>query len=475
MRHPVLALVVLLASPFAGARAQSTLELDEVVRATAAFHPKVRAALQKEQAAEAQLMAAQGAFDPVLDVYSAMREGGYYSLRRVDAELRLPTALWGTELWTGYRIGQGVESDRYPSYYSDETLDRGELRAGVRVPLWRDGPLDARRAGTRQAEIERGGARAGRWAVEYALRQKATQAYWKWVAAVREREIADELLTLAEARLAAVEQRAKAGAIAPVDVLEAERSVLSRRRARVSAERSAQAAALVLGLFVRDEAGDPAPPLTRVPPAALAVPPPIGDPEAAFARVRACHPLVQDAQARLEGQRVERDLADARLGPKLDLKMQISRDLGDGNDTLPGTVYEAGLVFSMPLALRTARGKLSAAEAKLAAEARALQLVTDELQADLRDAASAYRAAVEKREYVEQLAETTRRLAEAERRRFDAGATSLLVVNMREQSVGEAALSVIGAFAEQWTAAARWEALTRCEASDPPASGADPA
>ena len=439
------------------------ITLGRVIASVQEHHPKVRAALANERVAEAQLGAARGAFDPYLSVYGALRHGGYYELRRVDAEVRAPTPLWGAEVWAGYRVGQGIEESRYPTYYDDQTLDRGELRAGVRVPLWRDGPLDYRRAGRQQAEHRRGAAREDREMTELELQQKATGAYWSWVAAGQAYAVSEELLELAQQRQAQVERRAEAGAIPPVDALEGRRSLLSRQRYLVAARRKVEASALVLGLFLRDEAGDPAPPgLDRLP-EVLPTPEPVGDPSAAFEQVRGCHPSLEAPRAYLEYQRVARDLARARRGPQLDVRMQVSRDFGEGDTSLPGTVYEAGLVFSMPLALRTARGNLEAAEAEVASQTQDLRLLEDTLLTELRDAASAYEAAAERYRILQELADTTRQLAEAERRRFDAGATSLLVVNMREQSVGEAAMSVVSAASELWYARARWDALTRCE------------
>ena len=123
------------------------ISLHEVLASAAEHHPRVRAALAGERAAESELLAARGAFDPQLDVIGKLRTGAYYELRRLDAEIRQPTPLWGAEVYAGYRLGLGVYEDHYPSYYSDETLDQGEVRAGVRIPLWRDGRLDSRRAG----------------------------------------------------------------------------------------------------------------------------------------------------------------------------------------------------------------------------------------------------------------------------------------------------------------------------------------
>jgi outer membrane protein TolC len=165
----------------------------------------------------------------------------------------------------------------------------------------------------------------------------------------------------------------------------------------------------------------------------------------------------------MESYRVALDLERARLNPQLDVRAQVSRDIGEGDSSLPGTVYDVGLYFSMPLALRTARGRVRAAEARLDAQRESLRLMEDSLRMELLDIASAYQAAAERYEVLESLNDTMRRLAEAERRRFELGDTTLLVVNMREQSLGEASMDLVQAVSDLWDKYVSWQAATRCQ------------
>ena len=80
-----------------------TVSLASVLLSTEAHHPRVRAALANEAVAEAEVLAARGGFDPTLRARGALRHGGYYDLRQLDAELRAPTPLWGAEVWAGVR------------------------------------------------------------------------------------------------------------------------------------------------------------------------------------------------------------------------------------------------------------------------------------------------------------------------------------------------------------------------------------
>ena len=189
------------------------------------------------------------------------------------------------------------------------------------------------------------------------LRQSATDAYFAWVAAGRRASVATDLLTLAETRQRWVDARVEAGAIAEIESLEARRSVLGRRASGSSAavRRANRLGPLPL----------PSRQLRRPPgraecsPSFCAPAPPPESPiaarsdEAARAAL-ACNPLLRQKIASLQAARLSRDLAQAQRAPRVDAFVGASRDFGQGSETLAGNVLEAGLIFSMPLAMRTA-------------------------------------------------------------------------------------------------------------------------
>jgi cobalt-zinc-cadmium efflux system outer membrane protein len=461
-RFLIVAAVALLAAP---AVAQRPLTLEEVLESAREHHPRVEAALARVDVAESELMGARGAFDPQLAARAKLQTGGYYELRRVDVSVYQPTPLWGTTVWAGYRYGQAVNDVTYPSYYGDDTLSGGEIRAGVSVPLWRNGPLDYRRAGRRIAEAGIDAAEQTQRYTWLSVQQKATESYWKWVAAGRKLQVTREILDLAQTRIGQIERRIEAGAVAPIEGLEARRSLLSRQQKLATAQRSLEASALVLGLFHRDRRGDPDPPAPEQLPqgTVTGAPADLGDPVAAFQRVVSCAPTLMALRAKVRQLETKVDLARARRGPQLDASLEVSRDFGQGDDpTLPGTNFEAGLTFRMPLLLRSDRGALGAAEAELNAARAELRLAEDELRTALGDVASQNRMAQENLRLARESLEVVTELAEAERRRFDAGTSSLLFVNLREQSLADAAVAEVEAAAGTWGAYATWQALTAC-------------
>lgn len=460
-------LVGALAFVSTSARAQE-LTLPEVLRSAAQHHPRVAAALAREDIARADLVAARGAFDPTLSARGALRMGGYYELRRMDVELRQGTPLWGADVFAGYRFARGVREQRYPTYYGDETRGGGELRVGVAVPLWRGGPLDERRAARRRGQHRLEAASSAREATALELRRWATDAYVAWATAGRQLTFVTELLELAERRYTWVEARVGAGALAPIDLLEAERAVLGRRRAAIVARRRTEAASLVLSLFHRDSEGRPSRPgLEVLPNGLLDLDPMEANAARPLHRVVQCHPELAGRRARLEALTVDRALSQAQRAPRVDLNAEVSRDLGRGDETLAGTVFEVGLLFEMPLGLRALTGRARAAAALVEAAEEELRLAEDTLRVRLADTLSAYRAAEERRALAASMVANLRAVAEAERRRFADGASQLFMVNQREQALAEAGLAEADATREVWRARAAWDAWTACPGTAP--------
>jgi len=447
------------------------LRIEEVFDSVKAHDPRIRKAVQRLREAEGNVMAARGAFDPRLEGNGNLLTGAYYDLRRADAELRQPTTLWGSEIYFGYRVGLGL-NERWPTYRPDQTLSGGELRAGIEIPLYRNGVIDEPRAQRSRALELQEAAREGLSSAELDLELAAAGAYWNWVSAGQKLEVTRALVQLAEERDDQLRGRLAAGSIAEFDVTDNERILLERRALLVSASRAFEKAAFDLSLFLRDASGRSIVPSNdRLPDVVL----PEGETDlseqSVMARVLACHPEAERARAELRAAEVDVRLARNRLAPEVDGLFEYSRDLGDltGTEqdiTLPGNVFKAGVQLSMPLAFRDERGKATAARAKADANRAELQFIEDTLRARVRDAASAVRAARERVELTDDVVETAAELAEGERRRFDVGSSNLIFVNLREQQAAFARVRLIDAVAVAEIEQTRWDTTTRVRCED---------
>ena len=122
---------------------ESALTLAEVLSSIDRDHPAVAAARQDQAAARGDRTAADGGFDTAFRTRVAGTPLSYYRNFRVDTVVEQPTALWGSTVFGGYRLGRGD----VPDYDGKQlTNELGEVRAGLVVPTIRNGPIDRRRA-----------------------------------------------------------------------------------------------------------------------------------------------------------------------------------------------------------------------------------------------------------------------------------------------------------------------------------------
>ncbi len=449
------------------------LALEEVLASVERHHPSLQALEGRVRAAEGGRLAAEGGFDPVLTA-RGFGSAGYYRYARTDATVSLPTPLWGASFFAGWRLGRSLEASDFPDYYRyDETLDGGELRAGVTVPILRDGAIDARRAGIARAERAVEAAEHERAARRWRVRLAASEAYARWVASGLKLAVVEALLHLAEARDAQIAARVAAGAVAAIEHLENQRAVLERRQARVAARRSVERTAIALSLYFRDEAGAPrVPDLRRLPEAlsSSAVVP--MDESEAIEVALSRRPEIVRLGALREAARVVLELAENQVLPRLDVSVNGSIDLGSTDDgslrsQLSPPTGEALVSLSVPLLFREGTGRLRAARAELDALDAEIELARDQITLEVRDACSAVAAAREALAAARESAQVAAAVAAAERSRFDAGASTLLFVNLRETAAAQADASVIDAEADVAVAAAQ-RAAAMAESVDRP-------
>jgi len=436
------------------------LKLDEVVESVRAKYPLVEAALQDVESARGEGVSSRGAFDLTLKSRASWDLESYYRSQTFDAVLEQATPVWGLSLFGGYRRGLGS----FPVYDGKlQTLDGGEWRAGVSLPLLRDGATDATRARVARADL-------GVEVANAALQQQfvesvrsARQRYWEWVAAGGKMKVARQILEIAEKRDLQLRVQQKKGDVSIFDVNDNFRGVVQRRSQVESAERAIRRAELELGLFFRDSSSNP------VVPDRARIPEGFPNPEDERSKSDAeWDGLIQQAQTRrpdlnrLQGQRAQNDqerfLAENQLFPKVDLSLTMSKDLGSGGVELSKPETEASVVIEIPIPFRGARGRVQSANAldsKIASQAR---LTSDRIATEIRDSRSALLQALNRVRLAEQEVELAQGLEQGERARFAHGDSNLIFVQLREQTTADAATRRIDALLDYWAARAAFEA-----------------
>lgn len=435
------------------------LGLAELVRSVEERFPSILAAEQDKRAAEADRTSADGGFDPSWRTTGAVIPIGGYPSQRLDTAIEQALPFWGSSVFAGYRIGRG----EYAVYDGKlDTNDFGEVRVGARINLWRDGPIDRRRASIERAE--RGVDIAARSFDQQRIDavRVASFRYWDWVAAGQRLALARAWLDLALVRDAGLLRRVEAGDVPAFEQQENQRAILQRQAQAIAAKRAIEQASIELSLFLRTESGAPIRSDSARLPAKIPEPTPISparveaDERAALAR----RPELERLEAQKKQAAIERRWAENQRRPAIDVAVVGSHDLGPGDAKLAKPVLEATIVVDIPILTRVATGRERAASAQMARIDAQARLQRDRILADVRDAASALAAAEERVIVAGSELDVARSLAKQELKRFDLGDGTLLLVNLREQAALEAALRQIDALADWQKGLAAYRAAT---------------
>jgi outer membrane protein, heavy metal efflux system len=169
----------------------------------------------------------------------------------------------------------------------------------------------------------------------------------------------------------------------------------------------------------------------------------------------------------------DQSLAKNQLLPKLDLGIAYAKDFGVN----PGTTYiqptqyptelRAYLVFELPLLLRTPRGRLNAVHAQQEKLSLIRDLTRDRIKTQIMDLSQSITAALNRIHYTHQEVELSQKLEEAERKRFLHGDSSLLIINIREQTTRDAMNKEIDALSDYFKSKAEYETFIQPPQENP--------
>jgi len=423
------------------------LTLAEVLRAAESNHPKMRTIALLEQLAEAKVTEKEGAFDPSLVLnsesmrYQSPTDPGKPKLAEEQLAAVQIQDISGWKLISGYRRNQGqVKSP------DSLTGSGGEFFVELKMPLLRGLGLNEKQTALEQAKAARLQARAAGRVIRLQTLLAASLAYWEWSAACTDYYLLQRNLELARTRANQVKERLAAGDLPRVDGLEAEQEVKRREEALAKAERGVQKAAIKLSLYLWNSQGQSQ---TMPPPERSALLLPASFAAAARARVEMAErpsaqevsqselqaletrPEMIDIQFQRNTVELDRKLAENDRLPALDLTVSPGVDMGAKSI---GLTYKLGLQLTIPLANRSADGRIEAAQLK----SSKLDLdQVNEIQrilAEVRDAVSLLETSHFRWLPALQSYQLAAQLEEAERLKFSLGDSTLFLVNQRERA-----------------------------------------
>lgn len=395
-------------------------------------HPMAVQAELVKKVGDATVQQARGGFDPKIgtDIGQKYFKGDqYYSL--VDAGLKVPT-WFGIEVQAGYEQNGGV-------YLNPEnsTSGGGLAYAGISLPVGRGLFIDERRAELRKAQIFQKSTRVEQRLMMNDLLYEAGKAYWNWFEAYQILQVYQEAIQLAEFRFNAVKQQAESGDKPSIDTLEAGIQLQNRQLALQQAQLDYQNATAMLAVFLWQNGQIP----LELEPSTVPV-----NKELVLLRTTenlmldrmdslvAYHPYLQQYRYKIDALKIDRRMKIENLKPKLDLKYNALNQVVGNNPFADLSInnYNWGLNFSMPIPLRKERGALRLAKYKI--QDAELGIVDKQAQLGYKITASIneWNTTREQTQLYQRTVNDYRGLLEGERNKFDAGESSLFMVNSRE-------------------------------------------
>ena len=434
---------------------------EEVLRSSALTFPSILEAFEREAAARADQLSADGAFDLMLRGEAFDRLTGFNDGGAVRAQATQPLQPYGAQIFGGYTLSDG----RLPTSQSSfNTNEFGRFNVGALFSLLRDRDIDPRRFGLEDTRLAASQARLDVMLVQLNVQHEALRAYWRWVAAGEEIRVFEELLEIAEARQIGLTREVQEGGRARIALTENEQNLLARRSLLEDARRNLSVAANSLGFYLRGSDGTMIVPtremlpdmgkMRGIAPVEKLVATPISEVIRNRPELQAFGLAIERANNRIALRRND-------LLPRLDASVELSRGFGDpASPTGDTTGAAVGVTFTVPLQRREARGRLQRAEAELRETELRQRRIADQITTEVGNIIDNLTAAVKVADLADAEVKQANAMVQAERTRFRLGAGDFFFVNRREEAAADAQIKAIRARLAGRLAEASYNAAT---------------
>lgn len=432
------------------------LSVDEIHAWIDRSHPLLKGAGTEKVMARGRMLKALGAFEPVLindteiERFVSKDKFGTQSVGFNDTLIEARNPM-------GFRYSAGVRQAIGDAKIPDLSFGNGnqQVLLGGFFPLLKGLMVNPENAELQRSELADPRADIRIAQTRQDLFLAAATQFWDWVAAVRYVEVQRRALKVAEDRFKQVDGRAKAGAVAPLDVVEANQEVQRRREVSIAAQRQVEQEQFKLSMFLWENNVPSLPSLDRVPdfPAQMLSPTP-DTVKAHKVQAKAERPEIREIGIEAKMNDIDLELAKNNLLPSLDAEAAPARN---PEKFVLGLGYRFGLELRIPILQRRSRGEVLEAQGKADRFVMVQKFREQQVVVDVDNALSAIERAKERMEAAVQSLRLARTLEEGERFRFGLGATSVLFVNLRERNSVDSEAQVIRAKADYQKAQALYQ------------------
>ncbi len=435
------------------------LQEADVLRSASQHYPLVLEALENIETARMQVREAYGSFDLKLKSKVDSRTRGFYTGRATDTVIEKPFSKLNAKAYTGYRVSRG----RYPDYEGKaDTLEGGEVRAGVSFSLLRDRALDSRRVKLFNNQLKLSQQEAKALLTRLKTQKEAQKSYWNWVAQGNTFLVYKNLLEVAQKRDHGLRARVRQGDLARIYLTENQQYILKRKTQMLKAQQAFWEASLTLSLFLRDEKGMPILPDQSQLLKQISKPDKLKSQklDESLKLVQEMSPILKNLSLDIQQTENQIALGQNALKPRLDLSFEMSKDQGNGLGKLEGTENRALLSFEIPLQRNLGQGQRLSAKARKRALEFQKQLAQETLQTHLKNLFYSLNTTTDVIVNSSQEVRLAEKLQRAENQKFNRGASDFFVVNLREQNTAQAKVENIKANLNYHKALAEYQAAT---------------
>jgi outer membrane protein TolC len=392
------------------------------------FHPLIQKANNLALAGNGEVLKALGGFDPTIssNVNQKTFNGKEYYWTS-NTTLKIP-------IWFGTNLKAGYEANRGEYVENDQKLPGSGLwYAGVEIPLLQGFLYNERQFQLQQAQNLQQMSVAERQLAVNDLLLDAFSTYWTWTEAYKKLMIAKEGFVLAEARYKAAKEQVEVGENPPIDTVEALILLENRTVENKSAQTQFQNATLLLQTFLWADGNQ----LVSIP--ANVIPQLANtNPEVEILNANDIDslPSIQLAAYKVDQIALDVKWKKEQLKPSINanynLLNQPSGNLEISQFSMQN--YKFGVTAYVPLFLRKERGGVKLAKLKM--ESAGLDLLAKKREYDQKIKNLSNEIELQTANIVIQkrIVAHTRTLRTAELDKFQAGESSLFMINSREQT-----------------------------------------
>ncbi len=430
---------------YLGGRAQNmpfdsaTLSPGAFINIVKAYHPVVKQADIGVLKAGAAITMARGGFDPYAYLNSSQKtfDGTNYYLY-TNPELKIPT-------WYGIEVKAGLENNG-GQYLTQESTDGKTSYVGISVPLAKNLLMDNRRATLQQAKLFRQESERERANTINDLLFNAYDEYWNWVKEYQVYQVLTNAVDINLQRYRLVQIGFRQGDRPSIDTVEALAQIQNFQFLQSEALVRFQNAGVALSAFlwINDTTWYQLP--DRIVPDSLwnkvAIPSlPIGLRDDFIYAARLNHPKLAVFNFKLQGLEVERKLKFQSLLPLVNVRANV---LSKGYGLVKGmnAAYlennnKFGIEMALPLRLSEGRGAYRMARLKISETNFERNLRMQEIENKVTAYYNELTGLQQQVNIYEQAYQNYLTLFRGETTRFNAGESTLFLLNTRENKVLE--------------------------------------